>query len=222
MSFGFYWCVWVGTKNTVNEFKLSHMAAHTLFPTVSTAAYSNIANPLSAPILWNQVNNTGKHPWIMKLSALLATPFDRTVFLDNDVYLLRRDFVSSMQLIAHMSDFAMPIDPGRQLVPMGCSAIINYNVSRSRGLLQAAQQVMHNPSLYPPNMRRGDQEAIWIVWTKTNVASTLRILLLPDEYYCYWNKYDRKWKTQHSSYRCYAWHNHGYSRDVLKYQDGYV
>ena len=83
----------------------------------------------------------------MKLSALLATPFQQTIFLDNDIYLLRRDFVSSMRTIAHISDLAMPIDPERQLVPMGCSAIINYNVSRSRRLLQAAHHIMKKTTI---------------------------------------------------------------------------
>lgn len=221
MTFGLYWCVWVGKANTVREFTLSYRAANTLFPDVPKAAFSNVEKPKSLSILWNRVKYKKAHPWMMKLSALLATPFEQTIFLDNDVYLLRRDFMSSMRMIAHMSDFAMPIDPGRQIVPMGCSAMINYNVSRSRALLQAAQHIMRE-SRFPKGMRHGDQEAIWLAWTNTDVASMLRILLLPDEYYCYWNHFDPKWKTQHRTYKCYAWHSHGYTDEVLMYQDSHT
>jgi hypothetical protein len=95
MTFGFYWCVWVRKANTVSEFTLSYRAANTLFPNVPKAAFSNVEKPKSLSILWNQVKdekdgkNEKAHPWMMKLSALLATPFERTIFLDNDVYLLR-------------------------------------------------------------------------------------------------------------------------------------
>lgn len=116
-----------------------------------------------------------------------------------------------------MSDFALPVDPRRFVVPMGCTAMINYNVTRSRKLLQTAQHILKN-SLFPKRMRRGDQEAIWLAWTNTTAASNIRITLLPDEYYCYWNKYNTKWKNQHRIYNCYALHNHGYTYEVLKYQ----
>ena len=237
MRLGFYWCVWMvsetqdaivkqflsnhtSARKTLSEFVLSHTCARRLFPDVPTAAYSNVAKPRSiAGISWTRVQNGPLHPWLAKLSALIASPFERTVFLDNDVYLLRNDFLSSMQTIARISDVAMPIDPKRYSVPMGCTAIVNYNRTRTRAFFSAARQLLASGSEFPDAMRRGDQEALWLTWTRTSTASNLRVVLLPDDYYCYWNKYSTTWKAGHSTYRCYAWHAHGYKWRLLKYQD---
>ena len=225
--FGFCWCVWVGKATTVPEFNLSVTATHRLFPSVPLAGYSNIANPTRYDMYWTR--NSGKQkPWRAKLLALLQTPFERTVFLDNDVYLLRRDFVTSMQNIARVSDVAMPIDPVRTaiLVPMGCSCIVNYNINRVRSLFREALEIFDNRSMFK-GMRRGDQEAIWLAWTRTtnhdttttsNTTST-RFLLLPEEYYCFWHGYRKVWSSAHRSYNCFALHGHGYTQKVLSLQD---
>lgn len=239
MRFGLYWCVWVmpaqtqnalikqflhnhsSARNTLSEFVLSHTCARRLFPGLPTACYSNVDKPRSlAGISWTRVDDRPLHPWVAKLSALLSSPFERTVFLDNDVYLLRNDFLASMVAIARHSDVAMPIDPKRYHVPMGCTAIVNYNTTRARAFFSAARQLLASDAEFPNAMRRGDQEALWLTWTGTSVASTLRVFLLPDEYYCYWNKYSTSWRAGRSTYRCYAWHGHGYNwRQVLKHQD---
>ena len=160
MQFGLYWCVWVmpaqtqnalikqflhnhsSARNTLSEFVLSHTCARRLFPGVPTACYSNVDKPRSlAGISWTRVDDRPLHPWVAKLSALLSSPFERTVFLDNDVYLLRNDFLASMVAIARHSDVAMPIDPKRYHVPMGCTAIVNYNTTRARAFFSAARQL---------------------------------------------------------------------------------
>lgn len=214
---GFYWCVWIGSVRTLNEFKLSYTVAHHMFPSVSTGVYSNLEQPDTITVTKWLYSTRSVQTWSeAKLHALMASPFGRTLFLDNDVYLARKDFMSSMQAIARISDIAMPIDPVRYMVPMGCSCMINYNTSRSKNIWNNSLSTLRK-NKFPRYIKRiTDQEAIWFTWTQKNVDASLRVFLIPEEYYCFWNKKRMLWKNQHKTYRCYAVHDHNYTFKILK------
>ena len=58
--------------------------------------------------------------FVWKLAALLLSPFERTVFLDNDVVVLRPDLIEILLgQSLKISDLAMPVDPRRYWRPRG-------------------------------------------------------------------------------------------------------
>lgn len=217
---GFHWCLWLGEPYAVHEFRLSVEAAHRLFPGVPRSAYSNAHNPSRHALRWIRAADPGGvHPWRAKLRGLMAAPFGHTVFLDNDVYLLRGDFVSSMRSAARVWDLAMPLDPVRAPdMPMGCTAIVSYRPERTRGLLAAALALLERSPAPPALHRWSDQEALWLAWT-TQADGALRVGLLPEEYYCYWQGYNTWWRTRHRRYACFALHGHNLTARVLALQN---
>lgn len=54
-------------------------------------------------------------PYLMKLSCLLQSDFNRTLFIDCDTFVLRPSLVHHMlNDVLTVSDIAMPLDPGRE------------------------------------------------------------------------------------------------------------
>jgi hypothetical protein len=127
------------------------------------------------------------HAYLFKLSCLMHSPFDRSVFLDCDVLVLHPAFVHDLLYKAlSVSDVAMPLDPGRaaHLVPaagraksrppwvaptvgppMLCSAVLAFRQSAlvRSFFFGAARRLMSGAH---PGVRQGDQEMLWFEWTR--------------------------------------------------------
>lgn len=92
--------------------------------------------------------------WLDQLSALLRTPFMRTLFLDADTYVLWPPFVHALlHATLPSADVAMPLDVGRTFAPWNrlgppplCSCVVAYrNNSLVRGLfLGAAERLIRH------------------------------------------------------------------------------
>ena len=130
-------------------------------------------------------------PYLYKLAAMLATEWDRTLFLDADITLLAPGLPHSLlQSSLALSDVAAPVVPGRHKMlgstlavtapgaPLLCSCLMAYSRRALPWLLGAARNlsVLSAPSL----LRQSDQEYLWLAWT-TSFASSLRVLPLPEE-----------------------------------------
>ena len=178
-------------------------------------------------------------PYLYKLSALLASPYNRTMFFDCDVFVAMPSLVHD--LLAHsltVADVAMPIDPGRtqRLVdgvapwvspwsgpPMLCSAVVAYWRSEAvdQLWLGAGRRLATGQHR---GVRPTDQEAIWFEWTSARLPQ-LRVLSLPEEYFCPLHIQQRavggkhKWRTSwhDGRYDCRALHGHAYA-DVVRAQ----
>ena len=123
-----------------------------------------------------------------KTSALIQTPFERTLFLDNDVYVLQPSFVYGLLAqTLRVSDIAMPINVDRggawqeSPVPQPCNALIAYRrTSDVAGLLVGAVQRI--VSGQHPGVQQRDQDMLLFEWLEARTQ--LRFLMLPEEYYC--------------------------------------
>ena len=174
---------------------------------------------------WSEVRllqtNVKEH-YYWRIKAFLTTRFDRTLFLDNDVYIIQTMFVHNLLTdVNEISDIAMPIDPNRgkettifgynNPIPPVCGAVISYNLTSTRPLFEKALELYNEPSEWR-KVRKGDQEAIYISWTK--YVKNIRMLILPEETYCPWYNHNSKltwqtsWRTrtQAGQYRCKAVH----------------
>ena len=212
--------------------------------------WSEVAQP------WDAKRIVGLHPRIaqlggsldgddvaayyFKLSGLLSTRFNRTVFLDCDIFVLRPSLVQQLLFNAlSVSDVAMPIDPGRaaHLVisspgaepppwvapsvgpPMLCSAVLAYRRSAivEDFFVGAARRLREHSH---PTVRQGDQEMMWYQWRFE--SRDLRMLALPEETYCpleHRQRPDKAWRrssTWRTSWRrgvypCAAVHGHAFT-----------
>jgi len=147
--------------------------------------------------------------YLHKLRALATTPFEQTVYLDTDVVLLRRDFVQSMRWVAEVSDLAMPLDPNRDspfdMVPMGCSCVMVYRrCEATLQLFERASALLREGSRQ--GVRQSDQEMLYLAWREA--PQRLRVLLLPEEFYCFSNNGSSEWQSAHRTYACWAAHDH--------------
>ena len=181
----------------------------------------------------------GARPYLYKLSCLLQSDFNRTLFLDCDVFVLLPSLLHDVFMrVLTVADVAMPIDPGREPhlavgtppwasskysgPPPLCSAILAYSKSPSVDQLWvgAAQRLMLGTH---PEVRQGDQEMIWFQWTQS--AMTLRVLPLPEEYLCPLESRQQPapvgdklrppvWRTpwRRGVYQCHAVHGHRYAQ----------
>ena len=134
--------------------------------------------------------------FLFKLLALGWSRYERTVFLDCDVFVEHHAFIDGLlvQTLA-VADVAMPIDPGREAKltygrdhaawvfpmtgpPMLCTAVLAYRRSPSVDALWsgAARRLVGHWHHY---VRQSDQEMIWFEWTRNR--TDLRVLALPEE-----------------------------------------
>ena len=123
-----------------------------------------------------------------KLSALMSTPFERTFFVDNDIFVLEPSLPHDLLTrTARLCDLAMPIVPIRQGLwgsppaPNLCTCMIYYRnrpevIDLFLGAALRLARAVH------PHVQQRDQEMIWFEWVEARPQ--LRLLILPEEYYC--------------------------------------
>ena len=173
-----------------------------------------------------------------KLIAQAASPYEETVFIDNDILVLSRTLVSDLlDHTLHVSDLALVQDPARPPsetlrtrtnlasararghivtapsmyahgVPPLCTCVMAYRRTPSvRQLLHraTARLFLHLNTLdvSTPSqrtvIRQSDQEMIWFQLVTGTPDALLRLLVLPEEYYCpAW--YPAKGRTAASPY----------------------
>ena len=165
--------------------------------------------------------------WLWRMSAQLQSPFEVTLSLDADVVVLRPKLVHS--LLSLETDAAAPVDPARysdgiwgpdstaSAAPpfCGCMLRLTRNALVEAWLLGAAGRLAAKRH---PEVRQGDQEMLWFEWQDGRVADRLRLLILPEEYFCpnvplsgspalAWNS---SWRSsrRRGSYACRAVHGH--------------
>lgn len=181
-------------------------------------------------------------PYVFKLRALLASRFERTVFCDCDLVVLKPILIHSLLTsVLEVADVSMPLDPGRAPhltvehppwassigPPPLCSAIMAYrhndqSTALFQGALARLEHGVHS------NVRQGDQEMIWFQWTRGPESRGIRMLALPEETYCplearqkpkvgSWLSSSR-WTTswRRGSYGCAAVHGHAYMPDLWR------
>ena len=146
-----------------------------------------------------------RRAYLHKLSGLLQSGFNRTVYLDCDVYVVSPVLVHHLLTRAlRVADVAMPLDPGRAAhlapgdgpdappppwvapavgLPPLCSAVLAYRQTAAVQalILGAARRLI---SQAHRGVRQGDQEMIWFEWTEGSGREGLRVLALPEETYC--------------------------------------
>ena len=134
------------------------------------------------------------YAYALKLSALLSSRYDRTLFIDLDILVLSPSLPWTLFDILSVVDVAMPGPvPGRHSnlgsatattlgVPVLCSCLMAYRTSPQvlSWMLDAARRLLTRES--PALRRQGDQEYLWLAWVHAHTK--LRVLGLPDEYYC--------------------------------------
>ena len=135
--------------------------------------------------------------YVFKLSALMASPFALTLFLDSDVLLVHPSFVQYAfdDMAGH--DYASPISPsGYGLGPHGpdrailkntsspfpllCSCMIAFRSSMRPRFESAATSLLQKR--YPRLVRQSDQEALWFELRQDHDAGRVRVWGL--ESYC--------------------------------------
>ena len=131
-------------------------------------------------------------PYLYKLAALMNTAFSSALFLDNDIRVIDPSLVHALLTSGlRVSDVAMPLDPGRgawasqqpglEVAPFLCTCVLAYRSTPAvrawwRGAAARLVEARH------PHVRQTDQEMIWHEWVANR--SELRVLPLPEEWYC--------------------------------------
>lgn len=171
---------------------------------------------------------------LLKLYAYLQSPFERTLFLDTDVFVLQPDLVDSLLMhTLRFTDLAAPVDPAHTNPPathaplmcMGLAAFRRNAATRMLfvgSVLRMAQRHAQQRRAAGGLGRNGDQEAIYEEWTQGESRS-LRMLPLTEEYYCpqvplHADGRSAVWSTSWTSmgkfgaqpYQCKAVHGHSY------------
>ena len=143
--------------------------------------------------------------YLGKFSAYLLSPFERSLFLDSDVFVMKPTFVHNMLAKSlSVADVAAPLDPNRlkqpfanHSAPLLCSCIVAFNSSSAdvrSFFVGAAKRLLWRQHTRlddgpdkgentKPEVRQSDQEMMWFEWTR-GVHPRLRVLVLPEEAYC--------------------------------------
>ncbi len=188
----------------------------------------------SLPSSWGTcatVKDTGCtwNVYLWKLASFLQSPFKRTLYLDQDVLVVWPPLVHGLltQTLT-IADMASPLDVGRFFppystspVPPICGCFIAYsNATEVQELfLGAASRLVGKVHR---GVRQGDQEMIRFEWMSGR--QSLRLITLPEEYYCPGLQYVQQnvthaeWRTswkgtlnvERGRYRCKAVHAHGF------------
>lgn len=112
-------------------------------------------------------------PFAFKLAAMLATDWEHTLFLDNDLLVLEPSLVHSLlNSTLKFADLAAPVVPGRHKMlgaalsatapgaPLLCSCLMAYRRQALPLLLEAASSLLLRAE--PSLGRQGDQEYMWL------------------------------------------------------------
>ena len=151
--------------------------------------------PLRSWLARNATNDL--NPFVHRLSAWLQSPFERTLALDSDIYVLWPRLVDTiLSQTLEIGDAAAPLDPGRYWkiwtnapAPGFCAALFAFtNSTHVRSwLLGAATRLAKAGPPQPFNAhqtyRLGDQEMLWLEWIHVQ-RGALRLVTLPEEWYC--------------------------------------
>ena len=233
----------VASSNTLEQMRSTELAcwdsvqASTLLPSVQSLLRQH---GLSFVNLTHSRKELSTLPFLFKLNAWLSTPFNQTLALDCDVYVVWPKLpFTLLQRTLELADIAMPMDPGRHWrlwrhahAPQLCTALAAFGSGkRVRSLflgavtrLVSAAVKASSRSRFNPNrdMRVGDQEMLWVEWTAHAEHHQLRVLALPEEWYCPWLPLQRggdgqlqepRWSTSWKSgtYPCASLHGHSYT-----------
>ena len=166
------------------------------------------------------------NPWLWKLSALMSSPFGRTLYLDADVCVLWPALVSTMlRSSLDIGDVAWPMDVGRYITafrvvapaPIHRACMFAYrDTAEVRGWFvgAAARLVNGSGAPAPRGVRQSGQEMLYYEWISSR--HSLRMVTLPEEYYCPKAAYDDHnstspvWRTS-----CKAVHSHHVSDSTV-------
>jgi len=156
-------------------------------------------------------------PFAFKLAAMLATEWEATLFLDADLFVLEPALVHTLLTSTlRLADLAAPVVPGRHKMlgqrvaatapgaPVLCSCLMAYRRAALPLLRDAAERLLtlSEPSL----LRQGDQEYIWLAWTERFAQEGVRVLPLPEDWYCPTEALRRYYASVGT--RCQATHQH--------------
>jgi hypothetical protein len=167
--------------------------------------------------------------YLWKIVCMLSSPFDRTLYLDTDVFVLSKTFpMDLLQNTLHVSDLAFVVDISRggqkirhsgvgpyslnppqfaHGLPNLCSCVIAYrrtnstlNLWRRVALRMANAYATGQYNVHPQSgrsalhlsditdertkVRPGDQEFLWLELSSGPSDPQLRLMVLPEEYYC--------------------------------------
>ena len=160
--------------------------------------------------------------YLFKLSTLLNTRFSRALFVDADMHVRQPELVHLMlHSTLELSDVAAPVDTQRnrwlvdvfEKAPPLCSCLLAFrNTPSVQSLWRgAARRLVH---VTHPGVRQSDQENIYFEWIYAR--HDLRVLVLPEEWYCPLAN-ARTWRSPHGeSLQCRATHAHGQKLDAVK------
>ena len=178
--------------------------------------------------------------FVLKLSAMVSVEYGRALFLDLDVYVLSPGLPYELLSSAlKAADVAMPgpvperhalvdaaLTEATRSVPVLCSCLVAFRATRAvlawmqdaaRGILLAER---------PELKRQGDQEYLWLQRAENATHAELRILALPDEYYCPAAEHVRVEPRSNTAlladvrlgskaYACRSVHGHGVKREMV-------
>lgn len=199
MTFGFLHVLYlhnnmsyhISAQNQLSELLNSRKKIKYLYPDHMSALFANklTVKSIRKSSLWDIV---GLHDmecatlYDFKLWSLAYTPFDTTIFVDNDVQVMNVRFLPSMQAYLSNVDFAAPASPSGKFMlgtyqtlfsrTLLCSCLMIYNKNISAIFLNAMRALALRTR--PQLMRQGDQEYLWFE------LEHVRIRILPPESYC--------------------------------------
>ena len=188
----------------------------------------------------------GDHPlkikaFVLKLSAMMSVEYGRALFLDLDVYVLSPGLPHELLSSAlRAADVAMPgpvperhalvdaaLTEATRSAPVLCSCLVAFRVTpavlawmrdAARGILRAER---------PELKRQSDQEYLWLHRAENATHADLRVLALPDEYYCPAAEHVRVEPARGNQalladvrlggkvYACRSVHGHGVKREMV-------
>jgi len=136
-----------------------------------------------------------------KMVALLMSPYEVTVYLDNDVLVLQPTLMDDLlSRTMRIADLAMPValtqGPedldflGLHGLPQLCTAMIVYRQSNQAAVSTLVQATFHmingtrSDVLKPANQREQEYLYLAIADERMRITDALRVFALPHEYYC--------------------------------------
>lgn len=175
------------------------------FHSEATVLHPAVAGHVRAAEASQAENTTGAQAaevsvWLLKINVLLRARFERTLFLDLDIWLAQPAFPANvLEQTLNVTDVAFVVDAGRPnkhhtflprrvrrwwaAPPPMCSCLVAYRKTAAvvRFFAGAARRFLAGDFL--ESRKHTDQEAMYSEWLQSQDPA-LRLLLLPEEYYC--------------------------------------